>query len=71
MATIGTSLCSAMKVVSSSISTSQKTAVASKIATRGSFFDQDSLSYSWKTPTKTIPKEHNLEQYKIGKVILS
>ena len=43
MATIGTSLCSAMKVVS--ISTSQKTAVASKIATRGSFFDQDSLSY--------------------------
>ena len=71
MATIGTSLCSAMKVVSSSISTYQKTAVASKIETRGSFFDQD--SYSWKTPTKTIPKEHNLEQYKvkIGKVILS
>ena len=43
MATIGTSLCSAMKVVSTSISTSQKTAVASKIATRGSFFDQDSF----------------------------
>ena len=71
MATIGTSLCFAMKVVSTSISTFPKTAVASKIATRGSFFDQDSLSYSWKNTNKTIPKEHNLEQYKIGKVILS
>ena len=46
MTTIGTSLCSAMKVVSTSISTSHKTAVASKIATTGSFFDQDSLGYS-------------------------
>ena len=57
MTTIGTSLCSAMKVVSTSISTSQKTAVASsKIATRGSFFDQDSLSYSWKNQQKQSPK---------------
>ena len=71
MTTIGTSLCSAMKVVSTSISTSQKTAVASKIATTGSFFDQDSLGYSWKTLTKTIPKEHNLEQYKVKIRILS
>ena len=54
MATIGTSLCSAMKVVSTS--TSQKTAVASKIATRGSFFDQDSLSYSWKNANKNNPQ---------------
>ena len=42
MATIGTSVRTAMKVVSTSILTSQKTAVESKIATRGSFFDQDS-----------------------------
>ena len=67
MATIGTSLCSAMKVVSTSISTSQKTAVASKIATRGLFFDQDSLSYSWKNQQKQSPKNTTWNNTKLGK----